>query len=103
MSKENVKAFNELASKVVEIRNRLFELYQPYEGKELTQEEKDKLTEVLVIPVAEEHGLPFTMEDWIAVAAESKTSCSEEELSEDILSAVSGGTASWVAPNKPRP
>lgn len=72
MSKENEKAFHELAEKEGEV-------------------------------VAAEHGLPFTMEDWIAVEAESKISCSEEELSEDLLSAVSGGTASWVSPNRPRP
>lgn len=94
MSKENVKAFYELAAKEEGVRNKLAELFKPYEGKELSEEEKSKLTETLIIPVAAEYGLPFTMEEWISFVEDAKASSSKEgELSNEELESVAGGFA----------
>lgn len=92
MSKENVKAFYELAAKEEGVRNKLVELFKPYEGKELSEEEKIQVTEALMIPVAAEHGLSFTKEEWLAFVEETTASMPNQgELSEDELESVAGG------------
>ena len=58
MSKENVKAFYQLAAKEEGVRNNLVELFKPYDGKDLSEEEKIQLTATLMIPVAAQYGLP---------------------------------------------
>ena len=92
MSKENVKAFYQLAAKEEGVRNKLVELFKPYEGQELSEEEKIKLIENLLIPAASEQSLPFTMEDWLAFVEENKASMPNQgELSEEELESVAGG------------
>ena len=80
-----------MVEKNEEVRNKLIELFRPYEGKALTSEEKSKLIETLLLPLAEENGLLFNMEDWIDFMKELKTNQSGEVLSDDELDSVAGG------------
>lgn len=91
MSKENVRQFYQMVAKDEELKNKIVALFKPYEGQDLDQETRTKLVETLLIPVAAERGLPFTVGDVLELERDARDSQQSEELSNEELDAVAGG------------
>lgn len=96
MSKENVKKFYQAVATDESLRVRLSELNKKYEGEAPNEEKKAALVEKLVLPIAAEMGLAFSMEDLLKYEEEMRQGSSDDELNIEELGAVSGGTGFGV-------
>ena len=85
MAKENVKAFFEALFKDEAIQQALKAKELAYTG---SKEDREAVVKEVLIPVAEEAGYAFTLEE---LKAFEKGMCLEGELSENELEAVAGG------------
>ena len=85
MAKENVKAFFEALSKDESIQQALKAKELAYTG---IKEDREAIVKEVLIPVAEEAGYAFTMEE---LKEFEKGMRPEGELDEDELEAVAGG------------
>ena len=89
MAKENVKAFFEALSKDEAIQQALKEKELSYTGM---KEDREAVVAEVLIPVAEEAGYAFTLEE---MKAFEKGMRPEGELGEDELESVAGGVEDW--------
>ena len=90
MAKENVKAFFEALSKDEAIQQALKAKELAYTG---SKEDREAVVKEVLIPVAEEAGYAFTLEE---LKEFEKGMCLEGELSENELEAIAGGeTTTW--------
>jgi hypothetical protein len=83
MAQENVKLFKEKLVSSDELQEKLKKAEEAYTGD---KQDRDNIIKTILIPLAEEAGLPFTLEE--AKAAET----GEGGLSDDELSSVAGGS-----------
>lgn len=91
MAKENIKKFYEAVAADEGIRNRLNDLNKPYQGEEMNEEKKAALLEKLVLPIAAEMGLGFSMEELRQYEEEMVQAHASHELDDQELEAVAGG------------
>lgn len=91
MSMENVKKFYQAVATDESLRVRLSALNKQYDGEALDEEKKAALVEKLVLPIAAEKGLDFTMEDLRQYNENINKRSEDGELSSDELDAVAGG------------
>jgi hypothetical protein len=91
MSRENVKKFYETVTEDDGLRLRLSELFNQYQGQEIDEAKRAVLVEELVLPVAAEKGLPFTLEELKEYEETIRKERATGELSADELDAVAGG------------
>ena len=89
MPAENVKAFFEALSKDGVLQKALREKELAYTG---AKENREAVVAEVLIPVANEAGYDFTLED---LKAFEKSMQVEGELAEDELEAVAGGGMNW--------
>ncbi len=91
MAKENVKKFYEAIAADEGLRTRLNDLNQPYQGEEMNEAKKAALVEQLVLPIAAEMGLNFSMEELRQYEEEMVKASKNGELDDAELEAVAGG------------
>ena len=91
MSQENVKQFYQKLAADETIRTKLTDLFQPYAGQELDEERRTTLANQILLPFAEEQGLPFTLEELRQFEEDLIKRKADGELSEEELEAVAGG------------
>ena len=89
MAKENVKAFFEALSKDESIQQALKAKELAYTG---IKEDREAIVKEVLIPVAEEAGYDFTLEE---LKEFEKGMRPEGELDENELEAVAGGVEDW--------
>jgi hypothetical protein len=82
MAQENVKLFKEKLASSEDLKKRCAELEAAYTGD---KQDREAVAKAVIMPLAEEAGLPFTLEEF--KADETKEGC----LSDDALENVSGG------------
>lgn len=86
MARENVKLFEEALQKDSDLQAKLKEKEAGYTGD---REDRGKISEEILLPLAAEYGLPFTLEE---LKAEEEARQKEGAVSEEELESVSGGT-----------
>jgi isocitrate dehydrogenase len=91
MSKENVRKFYQAVATDEGLRMRLHELNKQHQDEAIDEEKKTALMEKLVLPIAAETGLAFTMEELRQYNEEMSQANVNGELSSDELDAISGG------------
>lgn len=92
MSKENVGKFYEVLREDEVRRNKLLEIGKGFSGKELDEAARCAFAEKYVIPMAEEMGVPFSVEDLRAYETEQiQQARTSADLDQSELEAVSGG------------
>ena len=89
MAKENVKAFFEVLSKDEAIQQALKAKEAAYTG---IKEDREIVVKEVLIPVAEEAGYTFTLEE---VKEFEKGMRAEGELAENELESIAGGIEMW--------
>ena len=89
MAKENIKAFFEALSKDEALQKTLKEKELAYAG---AKEDREAIVKEVLIPVAEEAGYDFTLEE---LKEFEKSMRPEGELDESELEAVAGGVEDW--------
>ena len=89
MAKENIKAFFEALSKDETIQKAMKEKELGYTG---SKEDREAVIKAVLIPVAEEAGYTFTLEELKEL---EKGMREEGELAENELESVAGGTDDW--------
>ena len=89
MAKENIKAFFEALSKDESIQQALKAKELAYTG---IKEDREAIVKEVLIPVAEEAGYVFTLEE---LKEFEKGMRPEGELDENELEAVAGGVEDW--------
>jgi hypothetical protein len=82
MAQENVKLFKEKLVSSDELKEKLKKAEEAYTGD---KQDRDNIVKTVLIPLAEEAGLPFTFEE--AKAAEA----GDGSLSDEELASVAGG------------
>ena len=90
MAQENVKLFKEALQKDSVLQAKLKEKEAAYAGD---KEDRVKIVEEILIPLATESGFPFIMEE---LKAEEEVQQKEGALSEEELQNVSGGKINWI-------
>lgn len=85
MAQENVKLFKEALQKDTALQAKLKEKEAGYSGD---KEDRVKVIEKILLPLAAECGLPFTIEE---LKAEEEAQQKEGAVSEEELESVSGG------------
>ncbi|KUO78711.1 MAG: hypothetical protein APF81_20155 [Desulfosporosinus sp. BRH_c37] len=91
MAKENVKKFYEAVAADEGLRVRLSELNKQYQGEAMDEEKKAALVKKLVLPIAAEIGLVFTIEELRQYEEEMVQASANRELDNNELEAVAGG------------
>ena len=91
MAKENIKAFFEALSKDEALQKALKEKELAYTGK---KEDREAVINEVLIPVAEEAGYAFTLDE---LKEFEKGMRPEGELDESELEAIAGGVEVWGA------
>ena len=96
MAAKNVKKFLNLVAKDKDLAERLKTANDEYAkaAKDEIQSDKAKnaATKAILVPLAEEVGLPFTVEEFAAFRKTANLSEEEGELLDDELSQVAGGS-----------
>lgn len=85
MAVENIALFQEKISKNKSLKKEVKKLSAPYEGSD----DELLVVEKVLIPLAQEHKLPFTLQEYKSLYQDSEVE--EGELSDDDLDFVSGG------------
>lgn len=91
MSKENVKKFYQELASDESLRARVNDLFKEYQNQTIDKTKKAALIEELVLPIAAEKGLPFTLDELQQYETEMSKEPENGELSLDELNAVAGG------------
>lgn len=91
MSIENVKQFYQLAVTDQELRQELTRLSEQAGVQAIDKSKAESMIEQLVIPIATQRGLPFTIDDLQQYNQELKKAQASGELSAEELDSVAGG------------
>lgn len=91
MSIENVKKLYEAVSQDESLKQKFVELSRQYQGHQMDEAKAKQRMEQEVLPIAEQMGYSFTMDDLKAYSEEMKQPDISRELSDEELHAVSGG------------
>lgn len=91
MSQENVKKFYQMVATEETLKTQLAELFKPYQGQKMDESKKAELAEKILLPIAVEKGMAFTMEELHQYEIETSQKDLDGELSAEELEAVAGG------------
>lgn len=91
MSIESVKKFYEAVSKDESMKQKFVELSQKHQGQSMDEAKMKAITEEEVLPLANQMGYPFSMDDLKAYGEEMQHANMNCELSGGELEAVVGG------------
>jgi predicted ribosomally synthesized peptide with nif11-like leader len=91
MSIENVKQFYQVLATDEELKANLTELMKPYQGLEMNEGNRIELAEKILLPIAAEKGMAFTVEDLHQYEREVSQKNQTGELSDEEMEAVAGG------------
>ena len=91
MSVENVKKLYEAVSQDESLKQKFVELSRQYQGQPMDEAKGKQRMEQEVLPIAEQMGYSFTMDDLKAYVEEMKRANMNCELSEEEMQAVTGG------------
>ncbi|SFG13315.1 Nitrogen fixation protein of unknown function [Desulfotomaculum arcticum] len=91
MSKENVKKFYEAVVADEGLRTRLSDISKQYQGETMDEEKSAELVEKLILPIASEMGLEFTIEELRQYEQDLGQANVNRELDSNELDAVAGG------------
>ncbi|SFG13340.1 Nitrogen fixation protein of unknown function [Desulfotomaculum arcticum] len=91
MSKENIKKFYEAVAADEGLRTKLNDLNKQYQGEAMDEEKKAALVEKLILPIAAEMGLDFTLEELRQYVEDMGQANVNRELDNNELDAVAGG------------
>ena len=91
MSVENVKKFYEALSQDESLKQKFVELSQKYQGQPMSEAKVTSLMEQEALPLAQQMGYSFTMDDLKAYGEEMKQAGINRELNDEEMQAVTGG------------
>ena len=91
MSKENVKLFYEALAKDRTLQDRFVAINQKYKGRDLDEDQMRLIFQKEMVPLGKKAGFDFTLAELQEYAREAEKP-TLQELSEDELAAVAGGT-----------
>lgn len=92
MSVENVKKFYEAVSKDELLKQKFVELSQKYQGQPMDEEKAMSVMEQEGLPMAEQMGYSFSLDDLKVYGEEMKQANMNRELSDEEMQAVVGGS-----------
>ena len=96
MSVENVKKFYEAISQDETLKQKFVELSQKYKGQQMDEAKAMVVTEQELLPMANQMGYSFTMDDLKAYGEEMKQAKMNRELSDEEMQSVVGGNGGVV-------
>jgi hypothetical protein len=91
MSQENIKQFYQTFATDEALKAQLAELLKPYQEQEMEESKKAELVESILLPIATQKGLPFTIGELRQYEIENAKGESNGELSVEELATVAGG------------
>ena len=91
MSAENVKRFYEAITRDEGLRQKLAELSQKHQGEAADEEARIRMVNEDVLPLAEEIGMPFTLEELKQYEKSMNKRNGDNELNDAELQSVAAG------------
>lgn len=91
MSTENVKSFYETITRDEGLRQKLAELSQKKQGEAADEEARIRMVNEDILPLAEEMGMPFTLEELKQYENGMNQANGDNELNDAELQAVAAG------------
>ena len=92
MSVENVKKFYEALSQDESLKQKFVELSQKYQGQPMSEAKVTSLMEQEALPLAQQMGYSFTMDDLKSYGEEMQQAGMNRELCDEDMQAVAGGS-----------